>query len=89
MSPGKYHLFPALNQTVEATNLKSNKTGNVILLMQLLLLWKIKKVLNIYSECVFVALGIHHAMSMHHTVICGLFGSTKFFTVSHTWHDKK
>jgi hypothetical protein len=25
-----------------------------------------------YSECVFVDLGIHHAIHMHHIVICGL-----------------
>jgi len=31
-----------------------------------------------YSECVFVALGIQHAMRMHHSVNCGLSGSKIF-----------
>ena len=34
-----------------------------------------------YSECVFVALGIQHAMRMLHIVICGLSGSTVFFHI--------
>ena len=34
-----------------------------------------------YSECVFAALGIQHAMRMHRIVICGLSGSTVFFRV--------
>jgi len=34
-----------------------------------------------YSECVFVALGIEHAMRMHHNVICGLPGSTVCFHI--------
>jgi hypothetical protein len=32
-----------------------------------------------YSECVSVALGIQHAISMRHVIICGLSGSTIVF----------
>jgi len=34
-----------------------------------------------YSDCVFVDLGIHHAMCIHHIVICGLPGCTLFFHI--------
>jgi hypothetical protein len=36
---------------------------------------------NTFCECVFVALGIQHAMRMRRIVICGLFGSTIFFNI--------
>jgi len=34
-----------------------------------------------YCECVFVALGIQHAMRMSHIVICCLSGSTMFYHI--------
>jgi len=40
-----------------------------------------KAVSNTYSEYVFVALGIQHAMRIRHIVICGLSGSTTFFNI--------
>jgi len=34
-----------------------------------------------HCQCVFVVLGIQHAMRMRDTVICGLPGSTSFFHI--------
>ena len=34
-----------------------------------------------YCECVFVALGIQHALRMRHIVICGLPGFTKLLHI--------
>ena len=40
-----------------------------------------------FFESVFLALGIQHANIMYHIVICGLYRSTIFFTLSHKQHD--
>jgi hypothetical protein len=37
-----------------------------------------KAISTTYSECVFVALGIQHAMRNGHTVFCGIAGFTVF-----------
>ena len=44
-----------------------------------LLLWKATSIIQL--ECVFVALGIQHAMRMHHIAICALPRSTIYFHI--------
>jgi len=47
-----------------------------------------KNIIITYSECMFVDLGIQHAMRMCRIVICGLPKSTQdFYTLSHKRHD--
>ena len=41
----------------------------------------VEKQLITFSECVFVAFSIHHAMRMRHIVICGLPRSTILFHI--------
>ena len=42
-----------------------------------------------YSECVFLALGIQHAVPMHHFVVCGLSSFTTHYIINGTIFEKK
>jgi hypothetical protein len=46
-----------------------------------------KSISNTYSECVFIALGIQHALRMRHIFICGLPALQCFSTLSLTRHN--
>jgi len=50
--------------------------------VQPLLQWKSRKYSVIYIVCVFVAVGVLHAMRMR-LIICGLSGSAIFCTLYH------
>jgi len=39
-----------------------------------------KTIIITYSKCVYVTLGIQHAIRMHHITICGLCSCTTFFS---------
>jgi len=40
-----------------------------------------------YSDCVYVALGIPHAMRKRRVIVCGLPALQYFSTSFHKWHD--
>jgi hypothetical protein len=45
-------------------------------------IFAVEKTISItYSECVFIALDIQHAMRVRHIVICGMPVSTVFFCI--------
>ena len=65
-------------------HLYSNVTGNVRITTEALPrihCCSRKTISTTYSECVFVALGIQHAIRLRHIVICGLSGPTIFFYI--------
>jgi len=43
--------------------------------------WRVEATIITYSGCVFLDLGIQHAMRMRHIVICGLPDSSIFFHI--------
>jgi hypothetical protein len=56
-------------------------TYNVMLRRVRATIVEVERQYVLYSECVFVGLGIQHAMRMGHTAICGLPSSTIFFHI--------
>jgi len=76
-----------------STNGSNSKTGNVLYVQPNIgarscnQSYSQKAVIITYFECLFVALGIQHAMCMYHIEICDLPVLRKFCTLSHTQHD--
>jgi len=76
-----WHLHLMLGTKLLCNNLFMNKTGNVHINTEVRLCQHCcnGKALSITQpECVFLALGIQHAMHMGHIAICGLPHSTIF-----------
>jgi hypothetical protein len=54
--------------------------------MQSMLRWESNKY-YVFWVCVFIALGIQHAMRAHNVVVCGLSGLQYFFILSYKRYD--
>ena len=81
----KSHKGQILNDSWPCTQTAAIKIGtctyNVTLKRVHVTIITVEKQWLLHNLCVFVALGIQHAMLMRQIAICGLYGSTIFFYI--------